>query len=637
MSTITSDPKHGAIDPVTFSVIRSRFEAIGEEMTLALERAAWSSLLSLARDYSCMIYDAHEDGPRQVTMADCLPIHCNSVRTLLLEVLDTFGDDIHDGDVIMVNDPYGGNTHLPDVVTAAPVFVEGELTFWSVARGHQLDIGAMEPSSIVPSATTIFQEGLIIPPVKIFERGRECSDIFRLYLANVRYGESMNADLRAQLGSVGVARRQLIALCEKYGRSMVLQYLDALMDYAERRAAEEFKQIPNGVYQGISWLDNDGISATDIPIKATVTVQDGSIHVDYSGSGPQSKGSANCTYAVMQAASTIPFLCYIDPDIPQNHGMLRHISAEAELGSICLARYPAATGQATQGPSERMQDAINIAMASAIPDRVPAGTPHCANIVGFDGIHPETGEPWACMSFNGGGGQGAARGADGWPLFHSLSGLGGLTSGSVEQMEMMYPFLIEEMEVEPDSMGCGEWIGGPGVRTRYSPVGESMQSMAIGDGYRNPPHGVNGGTMSPGGGIYVEHLDGCRTYTSATAQALLRAGETLNSISPGGGGWGDPLCRDAELVRRNLRDGFITATTAREIFGVVCNDDSEMTLDLEATGRLRDELRAQRKPSRVEPTVPGTGSWARQRLRDGDRYIEISSTAKDFVYSTGAC
>ena len=208
-------------DPITFTVIRNRFEAIGEGMSLAMEQTAWTSVIALARDFSCMIYDAHESGPRQVTMAECLPIHCNSIRTLLMEVVKVFGDDIHDGDVFMSNDPYRGNTHIPDLVTAQPVFVDGKQVFWTVARGHQLDTGAIEASSIVPSAATIFQEGIVIPPTRLIDRGVERHDITELYLSNVRYRDALNADLRAQLGACGVARKGLIELCEQYGLSLI--------------------------------------------------------------------------------------------------------------------------------------------------------------------------------------------------------------------------------------------------------------------------------------------------------------------------------------------------------------------------------------------------------------------------------
>jgi N-methylhydantoinase B len=366
MATVLSSDRAGDFDPITFSVIRNRFEAIGQEMTLAMERTAWTSVIALARDYSCMIYDAHESGPRQVTMAECLPIHCNSIRTLLIEIVRVFAGDIHDGDVYMANDPYRGNTHIPDLVTAMPVFVDGRHVFWTVARGHQLDCGAGEASSIVPAARSIFQEGIVIPPIKLVDRGRERHDIVELYLANVRYRDALHGDLRAQLGACGVARKGLVELCRQYGRDEVVRYSDGLMDYADHRASEQFRAIPDGVYEGMTWTDTDGNGAVDIPIRARVTKQGADIHVYYDGGAP-STGSFNATYAVMMATSTIPFLYYIDPDIPHNHGVLKHVTADANPGTICSAQWPAAVGGATTNPADPMHEVINIAMAQAIP------------------------------------------------------------------------------------------------------------------------------------------------------------------------------------------------------------------------------------------------------------------------------
>ena len=615
-------------DPITFSVIRNRFEAIGQEMTLAMEQTAWTSVIALARDYSCMIYDAHESGPRQVTMADCLPIHCNSIRTLLMEVVKVFGDDIHDGDVFMSNDPYRGNTHIPDLVTAQPVFVDGKQVFWTVARGHQLDTGAIEASSIVPSAATIFQEGIVIPPTRLIDRGVERHDITELYLSNVRYRDALNGDLRAQLGSCGVGRKGLIELCEQYGRDEVVRYSDGLMDYAEQRAIEEFKKIPDGVYEGETWTDTDGNGATDIPIRAKITKKGDDIHVHYSG-GPPSTGSFNATYAVLQATSTIPFLYYIDSDIPHNHGVLKHLSGDAAENTICLAKWPAATAGATTNPADPMHDVINIAMADAIPDLVPAGGAKTSHLPNFNGVDSRTGEVWGCLLFNSGGGSGAAKDADGWPMFCTIAGMGGLTGAPIEEIELHFPIRVEENEIETDAMGFGKWIGGPGLRTSYRPVAGGMECHGFGGGLKNPPHGVNGGTMGPGGGIYIEHGDGSRTFSSSAHQMQVKDGEVWRGVSPGGGGWGNPLDRDAEQVRRDLRDEWISNETARDVFGVVVKDDLEKTIDQEATEERRAELRKTPRPM-IEPTTPAAGKWTANKMRPQDRYLEAPS-ARDFA------
>ena len=629
-SIYTMQPDSKDFDPITFSVIRNRFEAIGQEMTLAMEKTAWTSIIALARDYSCMIYDSHESGPRQVTMGDCLPIHCNSIRSLLMEIVKAFGDDIQDGDVYMSNDPYGGNTHLPDLVTAQPVFVEGKLVFWTVARGHQQDTGAIEPSSIVPSAKTIFQEGIVIPPTKLVDRGKERHDIVDLYLANVRYRDALHGDLRAQLGACGVARRGLIELCEQYGRDEVVRYSDGLMDYADRRASEEFLKIPDGIYEGETWCDTDGNGATDIPIRVKITKKGTDIHVHYSG-GPPSTGSFNATYAVMMATATTPFCYYIDTDIPQNHGVLKHITAEADENTICRAKWPAATGGATVTPSDPMHEVINIAMAKIIPDLVPAGGAHCSHGPNFSGTDPRTGEEFGTMLFNSSGGQGAAKYADGWPRFATVSGMGGLRSAPVEEIELFYPILIERNEVETDAMGLGQWIGGPGLRTRYRPVDCDMDWHGVGEGLKNPPHGVNGGTMSPGGGIFIEHTDGRRTFTSSAGYVPIKEGEVWEGVSPGGGGWGNPLDRDPELVRSDLRDEWISEETAQNIFGIVVLDNLERTLDVAATESARAELRKRVRPT-IEPTVPAAGTWTARNMREGDRYLEAPS-ARDFENS----
>lgn len=630
MATVIQDETVRDFDPITFSVIRNRFEAIGQEMTLAMEQTAWTSVIALARDYSCMIYDAHESGPRQVTMAECLPIHCNSIRELLMEVVSTFAGDINDGDVYIANDPYRGNTHIPDLVTAQPVFVDGKHVFWTVARGHQLDCGAAEASSIVPAARTIYQEGIVIPPTKLVDRGKERHDIIGLYLANVRYRDALHGDLRAQLGACGVARKGLLELCAQYGRDEVMRYSDGLMDYADHRASAEFRSIPDGVYEGLTWTDTDGNGAVDVPIKATVTKEGADIQVYYDG-GPPSTGSFNATHAVRMATSTIPFLYYIDPDIPHNHGVLKHITADARPGTICKAEYPAAVGGATTNPADPMHDVINIAMAHAIPDRVPAGSCHAGHMPNFNGIDARNGKEWGCMLFNSMGGSGGAKDADGWPMIGTIAGMGGLTSASVEEVELLYPLRIDFNEIETDSMGAGKWLGGAGTRTRYRPIAGDMETVGFGEGSRNPPHGVNGGSMSPGGGIYIEHADGTRTFTSVAGQTLVRAGESWTAYSSGGGGWGNPIDRDAETVRRNLRDGWISEEAARDVFGVVLNDDFERTLDTAATEKLRSKLRHTER-SMIDPVAPGAGTWIARNMRDGDRFIEAPTIAEHFQH-----
>ncbi|MFA4930126.1 MAG: hydantoinase B/oxoprolinase family protein, partial [Patulibacter sp.] len=242
---VASNATKPEYDPITFSVMLSRFTSIAHEMTLTLEYTAWTSILALARDYSCAIYDAV---PRQICMFDALPIHTTSMHHVLAEIHRAFEGQVHEGDVYMCNAPYRGNTHVGDVVTAEPVFVDGEHLFWSVTKGHQLDVGAVIPSSIVPAAKDVWQEGLHIPPLKIHDRGVPREDVIDLYLTNLRYRDLLKGDLLAQLGSIGKGRVRLQELVAEYGVEQTRRYVDHIIDYADRRMAEEIREIPDGTY-----------------------------------------------------------------------------------------------------------------------------------------------------------------------------------------------------------------------------------------------------------------------------------------------------------------------------------------------------------------------------------------------------
>ncbi|WP_024355657.1 hydantoinase B/oxoprolinase family protein [Leucobacter chironomi] len=606
------------LDPITFSVIMSRFHSIANEMTITLERSAWTSILALCRDYSCAVYDADN---RQLAMEDALPIHTTSLGLVLAEISRTFEGDINDGDVFICNDPYRYNTHVGDVVTAAAVFVDGEHRFWSVTKGHQMDIGAFVPSSVTAAARNIYQEGLTIPPVKLFDAGKERKDITDLYLANLRYSELLHGDLMAQLGSIEKGKQRLVELREEYGTEEVLHYSEEILRYADRRMAEEIRAMPDGVYYGEGWIDSDGVDVEDIPIRVKVTIADDQVEVDYTESGPQAQGGVNGSFATSSAAGAAPFMYYINPDIPHNQGAIDHIKVVLKEGTICLPEYPASTSAATIVPSDMMSDAINKALSQALPKQVLGGTARCANVPQFSGAEGHDGEPWGVMMFNNTGASGAASDADGWPLFESHAAFGGLKAQSIEQLEMLYPLMVDTLEVETDSMGHGRQIGGPGVRMAIRSTKGDMECITFGDGAQNPPHGVAGGLRGCGGGQYVENLaTDHRRYFSASGQVVVKPGERHVGISTGGGGNGDPRERDVELVRQNARDGWISRETALEVYGVVLSDDLDPVVDETATTAKRRSMPA-RDASLVEPLVPSASTWLEENMRDGDVYL----------------
>lgn len=612
------------IDPTLFSVMLGHLNSIAEEMTYTLENAAFTPILSLSRDYSCCVYDSQE---RQVAMVDALPIHTNSLRLVLRAIADAFKDDIHEGDTFLCNDPYSGNTHVADLVTACPVFWEGRLMFWSVVRGNQLDVGAAEPHSTFGGAANVWQEGITIPPLKSHEKGVPRKDVIELYLANVRYRDLLRGDLMAQLGSIWTGERRLREVCARYGNATVQRYLDSMIDYGRRRTQAEIHTMPNGVYVAEGWLDTDGSTKTDLLVKCTVTIEDESIVVDFAGSDPSGAHGLNSSWGTLQAAGTIPIMMAIDPDIPHNEGCMSCITVKAPVGSLCNAKYPASTAQATVHPSDLMQDVVCKALAQAIPDRIRSGSSHWATAPMLSGRDEETGTLWGHLSFNGGGGGPAANGADGWPVIVTMAGFGGLKTTSIEHTELLNPFSIDFCEIAIDTAGLGQQIGGPGIYWAIRPLKGDIDMMYSSDGVTNPPFGVGGGTAGEGGGSYIERVDGTgpRAFVHcALAPITIPHGTRWIGVSPGGGGWGDPLRRPIEQVVEDVRDELYSAERAPEIYGVVFKDGPGFVMDPDATAERRAEIGATRIDdlrTRVVPTEPRVGDWFERHRREGDLFI----------------
>jgi N-methylhydantoinase B len=622
MEAMTAVPPPSAdepspVDPVTFSVILSRLGSIATEMTATLEHAAMTPLLALCRDYSCCIYNQHA---QQVAMVDALPIHTNSMRLVLEEIARFFGDGIADGDVIACNDPYHGNTHIGDLVTACPVFHNGRHLFWTATRGHQLDVGAPIPTSDQPWARNVWQEGLTLPPVKLYEAGLPRRDVLELYLVNVRYRSLLEGDLMAQLGSVWTGARRLVELCDEYGAGTVEAYVEHALEYAARRTREEIERMPDGVYEGEAWLDAASDDVRDVRVGCRLAVSGGEIDVRFSGP-PQAESSRNASRAVQLAAGGIPVLTAIDPDIPHNEGCLGQVHVSAPPGSLCQAEHPAATAAATTIPGDVMQDATARALALAVPDRVAAGSAHWSNAPMLSGVDAATGEAWGHLLLNGGGGGGAAAGADGWPLITTPACQGGLKTASVEETELRYPLLFDVWEVEPESMGLGEWIGGPGIRCAVRATEGQIEMISVTDGLVNPPFGLLGGTAGAGGGAYLCDASDRRRFLDSAYWITLGTGEQWSGISSGGGGYGDPHARPSTAVARDVRDGLYTRATALSVFGVVL--DAELGIDESATEALRERSRVADGPVAL-PTHPHASTWLADTMRPGDEMLTSS-------------
>jgi N-methylhydantoinase B len=625
VETVPGDTANGleALDPVTFTVLLSTMDAICVEMTLSLERSAYSPVISVARDFSCSLYDVR---CRQISMSESLPIHTNSQHLVLQTLQEQFEGDIHDGDVFLCNDPYSGNTHIGDLMAIAPVFHSGEQRFWSVVKAHHQDTGAPLPTSLNQTATDVFQEGLKIPPLRICDRGVDRVDIVRLYLANVRYPEMEIGDLRAQIGAARKGRQRLVELIDRYGREETVRYAEEMIRYADRRTADELRQFPAGEYRGEAWVDSDGQGdRSDIPIRVTVTIEDGDVEMDFEGSAPAVHGAVNSSYGALLSGASIPILQAIDPDIPHNQGCLDHIRVRSPKGSICNAEWPSATPLATGHPNDAIKAAVMKALAQAIPERVTAGWGTSHGMPQLAGIDARgSGRPWGVFLFNGVGAGPALRGYDGWPLLCSPGASGATKVLSIEVMELLYPFRVDEYELEPNSAGAGTWNGGYAVRFTLAPD-EPIEANTWGDQMANPSHGVFGGRPGNGGGHYVVHADGSRTFYSGMARFPIGPGERYVIVGGSGGGYGDPLERDPAAVAADVRLELISADRARDLYGVVLAPGS-LEPDLPQTEKLRARLASTSSGDVIDPAHPCASRWLEQQMGPRDRFVRDPRT-----------
>lgn len=601
------------VDPTTFAILLNRYFAITEEMTYAYERAAASPVIALARDFSCALFDSHA---RLVVMWDGTPIHVTGMHLVLEEMIAAFEGEVQDGDIIICNDSYSGNSHIGDLVMAGPVFYDGDIKFWAVAKGHQLDTGAIIPTSMPHTAQNVWQEGTTIPPLRIFEGGKRREDALSVFLRNVRYPDLAEGDLLAQKGCVEVGKKRILEVIEQYGADDVEAITNEMLSYAERRTRGEIAQWPDGEYRGEAWIDSDGSSTTDIAIRARVTISGDEVSVDLGESDPQVIGFLNSSVGNTMAAAVLPILCSISSDIPHNQGCLDCVKVDpGPSGTLTNPMWPASCAGCTCLSGDVIQEAVWKALTQAIPDMIMSGSCKCAGVgfgTGIDrrGDEEKTYSGWA--SFFSGGGGGATKGLDGWPLIICYSSLGALRIPSLERQELLFPIRYDHLEIEPLAAGAGQWVGGAGIRTEVRAAGGTVENFVFGEGATNPPFGALGGHPGVGGGHYKEVGDtGRREYYSAKGHVSLEEDERWICVSSGGGGYGDPLDRDPQLVADDVRDGLLSLESAEGLYGVVVSlENYHAQVDEDKTAKLRDERRdAQGDVAVVTPTEPNAGSW----------------------------
>jgi N-methylhydantoinase B len=556
VSTVTRMQAH--VDPITRAVVQHRLSAIVAEMGEAMLRTSYSQILNSSRDFSLAICDVQA---RLIAQADHIPVHVGALPWATRAVEERIRD-VQPGDVILMNDPYHGGSHLPDVTAFVPVFDGGKRLFWTIVRAHQSDIGGATHGAYNPMATEIYQEGLRIPPMKLYEAGRLREDVLDMIALNIRNPRDFRGDLAAMVGAAHLGERRLAKLFTEFDAATVAQAIGDILDASEQQTRAIVATWKDGVFHGEALLDDDGHGRSDIRIAAKVTKRGSDIEVDLSGSDPQTTSFVNSSHANMQAAVAMAFAYLIDADIPKNSGALRPLKVIAKQGTIVWADPGLPVTMCTSHPSNEIVEAIIKAMAGSCPERTMGGWGRRFRIA-IQGEDPRTGRGFIWHMFHARPGGGASVGGDGWSSIGEWHSVGGIKFGSVEVAEVRFPLHFGRHEFRPDSGGKGRYRGGLGVDLDLKvEVGKPAKANTAGDGARHGACGMLGGQDGqPHHYRLVSNGKDDRILKTKEVGVVIAPGDVLQVHSGGGGGWGDPRERTAEAERRDLAQGLITQTS----------------------------------------------------------------------------
>ena len=518
-------------NPIEFEVFKNLFLSIAEEMGVTLCRTGFSPNIKERLDYSCAVYDA---GGNTIAQGDHMPVHLGAMPLSVRAAIDAV--EMEPGDIVMLNDPFRGGTHLPDITLVSPVFLgkEKKAGFYVANRAHHSDVGGMSPGSM-PVAREIYQEGLIIPPIRLARRGRIVEDVLALLLNNVRTPDEREGDLAAQIAANRVAEARLRDVVTRYGRAQTMRYASALQDYTERVVRHAITGIPDGDYTFEDALDDDGFSEAPVPIRVKLTIRKDRAVVDFTGSAPQVTGSVNANYAITLSACLYAFRCLVQDDVLYNAGVGRPIHVIAPEGSIVNALRPAAVAGGNVETSQRITDVVLGALGKAQPERWPAASQGTMNNVTLGGTDPRTGRRFAYYETMGGG-MGGRKGMAGLSGVHVH--MSNTRNTPAEAIEHYLPVRIRQYGLRQGSGGAGAARGGEGLVREYEMLTETSVTLLT-DRRRLAPYGVLGG--GPGGiGRNTLIRAGVETSLPSKVQMTLQAGDRLRVETPGGGGYGKP-------------------------------------------------------------------------------------------------
>ena len=570
------------VDPVTFAVIKHGLDAIVDEMAYTVLRTARSEIVKDVMDYSAAICDSEG---RMIAQAKTIALHLGAVPEAMQVVLERYKGNLREGDAVVLNDPYKGGMHLPDIFMFMPLFSGDELLAFAVVICHHTDVGGRVPGSNASDSTEIFQEGLRIAPLKLFEGGVPNRTLMRLIELNVRLPDRVIGDLKAQYAACRAGSLELVKLANRYGVGDLQGYFLALLDYAERMTREEIATWKDGTYTFEDHIDDDGFSDEPLPIRVAITVAGDGVLVDYSGSAPQVSAALNSTKSYTNSCTYLSVRCALKGDIPNNAGVFRAITVQAPEASILNPVLPAAcAARALTG--YRVVDTMFGALAQIVPDRIPAAGEGGNTVVCLGGYRDDK-SPFIIVDMICGA----------WGGRPNKDGIEGVTNPSqnlsntpVETLESQHPVRVEEYALVPNTCGAGRWRGGLGLSRSYRVLSKEAGLQLRADRMRFRPYGLQGGTEALGAINTLVQPNGEVESLPSKVNRTMYEGELIHHVQPGGGGFGDPMTREPSRVAADVWNEKISAVYAREEHGVVV-DQVTGELDVAGTADLRDSLR----------------------------------------------
>ena len=524
------------VDPISLEVFKNMFVSVSEEMGVALLRTAYSPNIKERRDFSCAVFDP---AGQMVAQAAHQPVHLGAMPASVQAALDTFPNALRPGDLVILNDPYLGGTHLPDITLVAPVFAETEggkeLVGFVSNRGHHADVGGMTPGSL-PLSTELYQEGLILPPLKLARGGRLNQEVVQLLCRNSRTPEERRGDLAAQIASVRVGERRLREVVERYGIAETAEHMAALLDYSERVTRQAIAAIPDGVYRVTDYMDDDGLTEEPVPIAVAITVAGDGMAIDFTGTSPQRPGCINAPQAVTASACLYMVRCIVGNDAPANQGCLRPVDIITPRGTLVNPEPQRGVAGGNVETSQRITDVLLAAMAQALPQLIPAASQGTMNNLLIGGHDLERERPFVYYETIGGG-MGARPDRDGISGIHTH--MTNTMNTPIEALEFAFPLRLKRYALRRGSGGDGQYRGGDGLvrdveflsSARVTILSERRKFHP--PGYYGGHHGQAGENVLLRGGYEEVHLAGKETLDVA-------AGDVLSIRTPGGGGWGQP-------------------------------------------------------------------------------------------------